>query len=51
MRGDVVMRRTRVNIYHVDKQKTSPFSQCIEGLVMLAEFRRMEERKMEEKEA
>lgn len=48
--GEEEMRTTRANISHVDRQTQGlpcPFFQCIHGLFMQAEFRRMEERKME----
>lgn len=48
--GEEEMRTTRANISHVDRQTQGlpcPFFQCIRGLLMQAEFRRMEERKME----
>lgn len=48
--GEEEMRTTQADISHVDKQIQGlpcPFFQCIHDLLMQAEFRRMEERKME----
>lgn len=48
--GEKEMRTTPADISHVDKQiqgLSCPFFQCIHGLLMEEEFRRMEERKME----